>query len=217
MADGYLYKANATTWSKSVCKKSNATTFTDGVVKHSNATTWFDNYPMEQYYTQNFDCTWTQSYEGDGTALFRGTFWKDDIVIGETTNYRGLMGFKQSDIQSFISGGIVTDVKLLINLRETSVNGKPDLQIGKHSYSTYPSTYTGQGDWGDLTAKQFPNNGVGGYWVTLKPSQATLANGTTAISCLCFRAATATAEDMAYFNGRDLGGYTSKLQITVLK
>jgi hypothetical protein len=44
-----------------------------------------------------------------------------------------------------------------------------------------------------------------------------LADKTTAISCLTFRAATATAEDMAYFNGKDLGGYTSKLEITVLK
>lgn len=216
MADGVLYKSG-TAWAKTIAKKMGGTAQTDGKVQHSNGVNWYDNYPMEQYYTQTFDATWTQSYEGDGTQLYRGTFWKDDIVIGETTNYRGLMGFDKSKIQSFINGGTVTGLRLLINLRETSVNGKPDLQIGKYSYSTYPSSYTGQGDWGDQTSKQFPNNGVGGYWVTLKPTQATLADRVTAISCLCFRAATATAEDMAYFNGRDLGGYVSKLEVTVLK
>jgi hypothetical protein len=162
MSDGVLYKSNGSAFSKSQAKKMGGTAQTDGKVQHSNGVTWYDNYPMEQYYTQTFDCTWTQSYEGDGTQLFRGTFWKDDIVIGETTNYRGLMGFDKGKIQTFINGGTVTGLRLLINLRETSVNGKPDLQIGKYTYSTYPSSYTGQGDWGDQTSKQFPNNGVGG-------------------------------------------------------
>jgi hypothetical protein len=217
MADKAFKVSEGTAWHERTVTPSEGTAWHERTVKVTEGTTWYENYPRAAYYTQLFDCTWTQSYEGDGTALYRGTFWKDDIVIGETTNYRGLMGFDKSKIQTFISGGTVTGLRLLINLRETSVNGKPDLQIGKYTYSTYPSTYTGQGDWGDLTAKQFPNNGVGGYWVTLKPTQATLADGVTAISCLCFRAATATAEDMAYFNGRDLGGYISKLEITVLK
>jgi hypothetical protein len=217
MADKLFKVSNGTEWYEKKITPSEGSAWHDRTVKVTNGTSWYLNYPRATYQTQNFDCTWTQSYEGNGTALFRGTFWKDDIVIGETTNYRGLMGFNKNSIQSFISGGTVTGLRLLINLRETSVNGKPDLQIGKYSYSTYPTSYTGQGDWGDLTSKQFPNNGIGGYWVDLKPTQATLADGVTAISCLCFRAATATAEDMAYFNGKDLGGYTSILQVTVYK
>lgn len=221
MGKGVVYKCNGSTWSKSIVKDTSNTsaTWDDGLVKHwdTDTNTWDDNYPMEQYYTQNFDSVWTQSYQGDGVALYNGSFWLDDLVVGDDENFRAIIGFKQSDIQAFINGGKVTGCRLLINLKETSLNGNPDVYFGKHNYNSEPTSYTGQGDWGDQKHKQFPNKGVGGYWVELNPTQATLANQTTAISCILMKAASANVEDMARFNGKVMGGYNSILQITVLK
>lgn len=223
MVKGVVWKCNAAgQWSKCIVQDTgNGTSavYDQGKIQHWNVAenVWHDNYPMEQPYTETFDATWTQSYMGDGTQLYRGSFWLDDLVVGDDENFRALIGFNKSAIQSHINGGVVTDVKLLINLKETSLNGNPDVYFGKYTYSTYPTSYTGQGDWGDQTHKQFPNKKYGGYWVTLKPTQATLADKVTAISCICMKAATANVEDMARFNGRSLGGYVSKLQITVVK
>lgn len=215
MSDGVLYKYNASAPSKAVSRRFTASTMNDGIIKHANASTWFKNYPMEQYYTENFDVKWTQSYQGDGVALFNGTFWEHDLVVGDDENFRALMGFDKNAIQAFIGSGVVTAVKLLINLKETSLNGYPDVYFGKHSYGSEPTSWTGAADWGDQTHKQFPNKGVGGYWIDLKATQATTADMKTAISGIAMKAASANVEDMARFNG--ITTYTSKLQITVLK
>lgn len=217
MADKNFLVSEGTAWHERLVQPTQGTAWYEKTVKVSNGADWFVSYPREKYYTQNFDATWTQAYQGDGVPLYRGTYWLDDIVVGDDPNFRGLVGFKQSDLQAFIGDGVVTSCKLLLNLKETSLNGKPDVIFGKYSYNTYPSSYTGQGDWGDQTIKQFPNQGIGGYWIDLKPTQATLADRKTAISCICMKAATANVEDQARFSGRSLGGYVSKLQLTVLK
>lgn len=217
MGKGVLYKFNASTWSKSQAKKFNATTISNGKVRHANASDWFDNYPMEQSYTETFNATWSQGYNGSGTALDAGV-WQGNIITGSTTNYKGMFGFNQSAIQNFISGGTVTELKLHINCYETTTNGAPDITIGKHSYSSKPSgswNGTTNADWGDYKSFHINNQAVGGYWITLNPTQATLANQTTAIGGIALRGATATNEDMGKFNG--VNSFTTQLQITVLK
>ena len=217
MGKGVLWKANTSTWSKTICKKFTTSTMSDGKIRHADTTNWYDNYPMEQYFTETFNATWSQGYNGSGTALDAGV-WQGNIITGSTTNYKGMFGFNQSAIQNFISGGTVTELKLLINCYETTANGSPDVTIGKHSYSSKPSgSWNGStnADWGDYSSLHVPNQQLGGYWVTLKPTQATLANMSTAIGGIALRGATATNEDMGKFNG--VNSFTTKLQITVLK
>lgn len=218
MADGVLYKANATAWSKTVNKRFNATTVIDGNVKHANATTWFKNYPMIQSYTQTFNATWSQGWKGDGTAL-DDTAWYGNIITGSTTNYRGMLGFSQSAIASFIGSGTVTAAKLLVNCYETTTNGAPDVQLGKHSYTAEPaqgSTWNGSTntDWTNFATLHVPNQALGGYWVTLHPDQIRMSNG-VAIGGIALRGATATSEDMGKFSG--VSSFNSQLQITVSK
>lgn len=214
MSDGYLYKFNATTYSKSVAKKFNATTVSDGVVKHANAATWYKNYPMTQVYTSTFNATWSQGWLGDGTRLDDGV-WNGNIITGSTTNYRGMLGFSQSAIKSFIGTGVVQSARLLIHCYETTTNGAPDVQIGKHTYTAEPAgTWTGANAyWDDMSTLHVNNNALADYWVTLKPSQI-LYNG-NAIGGVALRGATATNEDMGKFSG--VNTFTSKLEITVLK
>jgi hypothetical protein len=219
MSDGVLYKFNASTWSKSVCKKFNASAVSDGVVKHANASSWFKNYPMEQYYTQQFNATWSQGWKWDGTRLDEGV-WQENIITGSSTGYRGMLGFNQSAIQAFLGPaqfGNVTSAKLWINCYETTTNGSPDVQIGKHSYSSKPAgTWTGQNtDWGDLSNLHVPNKAYGGYMIVLNNTQITQMDGYTAIGGFALRGLTNTDEDMGKFNG--VLSYNSLLEITVLK
>jgi hypothetical protein len=214
MSDGVLYKANATTWSKSQAKKFNATTISDGQARHANATSWFDNYPMEQSYVSTFAATWSQGWRGDGVRLDDGV-WQGNILVGSTTNYRGMIGFSQSAIAAFIAGGTVTSARLLINCYETTTNGAPDVEIGKHSYTSKPAgTWSLQNSyWGDLANLHVPNKATGGYWVTLNPSQI-LYNG-VAIGGVALRGQAATDENHGKFSG--VSSFSSKLEITVLK
>lgn len=220
MGKGVLYKATTSSWSKTICKKFTTSTMNDGKVMHADATTWYDNYPMEQYYTQTFDATWSQGYNGSGTALDTGV-WQGNILTGSTTNYKGMFGFDQGAIQAHLGSGMfgnVTSAKLWINCYETSLNGAPDVTIGKHSYNSKPAgSWNGStnADWGDAKSLHVPNQALGGYMIVLNNSQITLANGYTAIGGFALRGASATNEDMGKFNG--VSSYTSKLEVTVLK
>ena len=217
MGKGVIYKSNGTTWSKSTVQDTGndtSTVWDAGVIKHCNGTTWYDNYPMEQYYTSTFNATWSQGWRGDGVRLDDGV-WQGNILVGSTTNYRGMLGFSQSAIAAFIAGGTVTSAKLLVNCYETTLNGAPDVQFGKHTYTSKPSgTWTGQNTWWtDQASLHVPNGATGGYWVTLNPSQL-LYNG-VAIGGFALRGEAATDENHGKFSG--VSSFTSKLQITVLK
>jgi hypothetical protein len=219
MGKGVLYKSNGSSWSKSLARKANDSRVADTIVKHSDGSSWYDNFPMEQYYTKTFIATWSQGWRGDGVRLDDGV-WKGNILVGSTTNFRGMLGFNKNDIQAFLGPnkfGNVTSARLLINCYETTTNGSPDVQIGKHSYASKPAgTWTGQNsDWGDLSSLHVPNQALGGYWVTLKPTQITLADGYTAIGGFSFRAEAATNENHGKFNG--VSSFASKLEVTVLK
>jgi hypothetical protein len=220
MTKGELLKANATAWSKSQSSKMSASAITDGTVQHANASTWFDNYPMEELFTQTFNATWSQGWLGSGTRLDDGV-WQGNVITGSTNNYRGMFGFNKSAIQSFLASGIdfggVQSARLHINCYETTVNGSPDVRIGKHSYTSEPAgTWTGQNaDWGDQSTLHVPNQALGGYWIDLNPTQITLADKRTAIGGIALMGASATNEDMGKFNG--VNSFTSQLEITVLK
>jgi hypothetical protein len=219
MSDGVLYKANASTWSKSQAKKFTASAISDGKVRHANATTWFDNYPMEQYYTKNFNATWSQGWRGDGVRLDDGV-WKGNVLVGSTTGFRGMIGFNQAEIQAFLGPnkyGNVTSARVLINCYETTTNGSPDVQVGKHSYTSKPAgSWTGQNtDYGNGATLHVPNQATGGYWVELPPATITLVDGYTAIGGIALRAASNTDENHGKFSG--VSSFNSILQITVLK
>jgi hypothetical protein len=215
LSKGVLYKFNASSASKSQSKKMSASAITDGKVRHANATTWYDNYPMEQLYTQKFVATWSQGWKGDGTRL-DDTAWFNRIIVGSTTGYRGMYGFNQSAIASFIGSGSVQSARLHLHCRETTTNGSPDVQFGKHSYTSEPSgTWTGQNtDWTNYSSLHVPNQAIGGYWVNLNPSQIRLSNG-NAIGGITLRAESNTAENMGHFSSYT--DFTTELEITVLK
>jgi hypothetical protein len=215
VSDGKLYMYDGTSYSKSQSKFFSATNVYDGKVRHANATTWYDNYPMEQYYTQLFNTTWTQGYQGDGLALYNGTFWEHDLVVGDPTNFRGLIGFNKSEMNAFIGSGVVTKMRLRLHLKETSTNGKPDVHIGKHVFNSEPGSYDGYEKtyWQDYTPKQFPNQAYGTYWVDINDTQAYF-NGSV-LGGIALAGHTATAEDMARFTGYTK--FTTQLELTVLK
>jgi hypothetical protein len=215
MTKGVIYKFNATTYSDSKCEKANATTWTDGNIEHANATTWYDNYPMTALYTDTFNATWSQGWMGDGTRL-DDTAWYGRVITGSTTGYRGMYGFNQGAIASFIGSGVVQSARFHVHCRQTTTNGSPDVHIGKHSYTSEPAgTWTGQNaDWGGYSSLHVPNGAVGGYWVNLNPSLIRMSNG-VAIGGLALRGATNTAEDTGHFSGYT--EFTTQLEITVLK
>lgn len=225
MGKGVVWKCNGSAWSKSQVKDTGngtSTAWDDGLIKHWNsvASTWDMNYPMETLQTKTFTATWSQGWRGDGVRLDDGV-WKGNIITGSTTNYRGMFGFNKTDIQNFLGTGDfgnVQSAKLLINCYETTSNGSPDVVIGKHSYTGEPSgNWNGatNADWGDASSLHVSNNALGGYWVTLNPTQITLSDKRTAIGGVALRGASATNEDMGKFNG--VSSYATKLEITVLK
>jgi hypothetical protein len=215
MSDGVLYKANATTWSKSQSKKFNATTISDGNIKHANASAWFKNYPMEQEYTQNFSVQWTQGYNGSGIKLDPAT-WGDDLFTGDTVGFQSMLGFDKNAIQSFVGNGQILSVKLHINLKSTSTNGSPDVYFCPHVYASLPSSLN-LSNWNKnyRSSFHFPNKAYGGYWVDLtkdhikNPSTGAFWNG------IAMYGFTNTAEDSGRWTGKS--GYNSELQIKVLK
>lgn len=220
MTKGVLYKFNASTYSKSFAKKYNGNAESDGKVMHGNASTMFDNYPMEQEFTQTFDVKWSNGWRGDGVKLDKGV-WQTNILVGSTTNYMGMYGFDKNAIQAFLAPnkdfGGVTKALLYVNCYETTTNGSPDVLIGKHSYaSEVAGTWNGQNtDYGDSSKLHVPNQALGGYQVTLNPSQITLADRRTAIGGIAIKGETATSENHGKFNG--VNSYNTRLIITVLK
>jgi len=220
MANGVLKKCNGSAWTNSLAKKCNGSAWTNGVVKHCNGSAWFDNYPMEAEQTATFTATWSQGFRGDGVRLDDGV-WQGNILTGSTTDYKGMLGFDKNAIQAFLGTGDfgnVVKARILINCYETTTNGSPDIQIGKHSYASEPSgNWDGKtnADWGDLKNFHIDNNKTGGYWISLNPTQITLADKKTAIGGITLRGQSATNENHGKFNG--VSSFASKLEITVLK
>ena len=132
-----------------------------------------------------------------------------------------MLGFNKTAIQNFIASGVdfggVQSAISKINCYETTLNGSPDVRVGKHSYTSEPAgSWTGQNaDWGDQSTLHVPNQATGGYWVTLNPTQITLADKRTAIGGIALMGASATSEDMGKFSG--ISSYNTRLEITVLK
>jgi hypothetical protein len=219
MGKGVLYKYNGSAESKSLCNRYNGITQYNGKIMHSDNTQMYDNYPMEQYITKTFYATWSQGWLGNGTRLDEGV-WQQNILVGSTTGFRGMLGFDKNAIQAHLGPntfGNVTSAKLWINCYETTTNGSPDVQIGKHSYTSKPAgTWTGQNtDFGDYAPLHVPNQALGGYMINLNPTQITLADGRTAIGGFALRAEANTSENHGKFNG--VKTYASRLDVTVLK
>jgi hypothetical protein len=219
MGKGVLYKYNGSAESKTFCNRYDGVTQYVGKIMHSNDTTMFDNYPMEEYITKTFYATWSQGWLGSGTRLDDGV-WQGNILVGSTTGYRGMLGFNQGAIQAHLGPnkfGNVTEAKLWVNCYETTVNGSPDVAIGKHSYSSKPAgTWTGQNtDYGNKATLHVPNGQLGGYMINLPIETVTLADGYTAIGGFALKAVDNTNENHGKFNG--VNSYASRLDITVLK
>ena len=215
MGKGELLKANATAWSKSQSSKMSATAITDGKVQHANASTWYDNYPMVQEWEWDFGVQWTQGYNASGVKLDPAT-WGDDLFTGDTVGFQSMLGFDKTAIQNFVAAGEILSVKLLINLKSTSLNGSPDVYFVPHTYSSIPSSLN-RDNWNEnyKSSYKFPNKSYGGYWIDLTknhifhPSVGFYFNG---IGMYGF---TNTAEDSGRWNGRS--SFNSLLRIKVLK
>jgi hypothetical protein len=220
MAKGVLKKCNGSAWTNSIAKKCNGSAWTEGIVKHCDGSNWYENYPMVAEQTATFTATWSQGFRGDGVRLDDGA-WQGNVLVGSTTDYKGMFGFDKNAIQAFLGSddfGNVVKARLLINCYETTTNGSPDVEIGKHSFTSEPSgNWDGKtnADWGDDTKLNIPNRATGGYWVTLRPTQITMADKKTAIGGIALRGVTATNENHGKFNG--VSSFASKLEITVLK
>ena len=123
---------------------------------------------------RNIYATWSQGFRGDGVRLDDGV-WKGNILTASTTDYRGMLGFDKNAIQAFLGSGDfgnVLSARLLINCYETSSNGAPDIQIGKHSFASKPSgNWDGKtnADWGDLKDFHINNNSNGRLLDKLEP------------------------------------------------
>ena len=65
--------------------------------------------------------------------------WGDDLFTGDTIGFQSMLGFDKNDIQTFVADGSITSVKLLINLKSTSLNGSPDVYFCPHVYSSVPA------------------------------------------------------------------------------
>ena len=217
MSDGVLYKANGSSWSKSQAKKFNGSSMSDGWVRHSNGSSWYDNYPMEQVYTQSFNVTWTQAYNGSGVKLDAAT-WGDHPRSGDSINFQGLFGFDRNAMLAFVENGVVQSIKFTCMFDDPSHAGNPTVNFCPHNYASKPSSWSG-------------NNLNKNYKATSKFYQ-TGSDYTRTIDLpvsawnnvnMCGVAiyGTTAAGDSARFAGKTtsngMNAYTSKLEIKVLK
>lgn len=215
MGKGVLWKANNTTWSKSQAKKFNDNAMSDGKVLHSNGVTWYENYPMEQEFTQDFPCTWTQGYTSGGTKLWAPS-WGDHIYSGGGDGFKSFIGFDRNAIQNFVGSGQILYVKLLINLKETSLNGSPIVNFYPHDYGSAPASWSGSGINTNYNSQHsFPNKAYGGYWKDLTANHVKNPSTGVFFQGIAVMPKSNTEWDWAVFNGK--ASYSSKLQIKVLK
>lgn len=218
MSKGELLKANATTWSKSTCNKMSATAITDGKVQHANATTWFDNYPMEQLHQQYFNVVWTQAYNGSGTKLDPAT-WGDHPRSGDSINFHGLFGFDRAAMQSFVAGGEVVKVQILVQFNDPSHAGNPTVHFAPHVYTSKPASYDGiNANFNYMTSSQFNQTGADyNRWIEL-PVGAWLSGN---MGGIVIRGAAPSAGNSAIFSGKTtshgITWFSSLINLEVIK
>lgn len=218
MGKGELLKANATAWSKSQSQKMNATTASDGKVQHANATTWFDNYPMETVQEQYFNVVWTQAYNGSGVKLDAAT-WGDHPRAGDSIGFRGLWGFDNAAMKSFVGTGTIQKLQVEVMFDDPSHAGNPSLRFGAHIYKSKPSS----ANWNDInnlytTDSQFMQTGSNyTRWITL-PNAAWIDGN---MGGMAVWATANTAGNSARFAGKttshSMNSFNTRLLIQVLK
>ncbi|HSW76119.1 MAG TPA: hypothetical protein VLG50_03700 [Candidatus Saccharimonadales bacterium] len=214
MSDGVLYKANASTWSKSVSKKFGSNWVDDGVVKHANASTWFKNYPMEQEYEQYFSSTWSKAYQSAGIPLDTGV-WGDQLWSGGSQMQgKTLIGFDKNAINNFVAAGQLLDIQIIINLEPYTHNGNGTAYFAPHQYTAQPSHF----DWVNInqnyiTSKTFIKGAWGGYWIDLPNTVYTAMNAS--MGGICIYSNDNSDVNSLQFTGRS--GYNTQLYVRVLK
>ena len=214
MSDGVLYKANATTWSKSTAKKFSASAVEDGIVKHANASTWFKNYPMEQQYDAYFSPTWSKAYQSAGIPLDSGV-WGDQLWSGGSQMQgKTLIGYDRTAINNFVANGQILALQILINLVEYTHNGNGTADFAPHVYTYQPSSYDGnQVNKNYSTAKTFTKGAWGGYWISLPLTAYTAMN--QQFAGVCIYAPDTSDVNSLQFSGKN--EFNSQLYISVLK
>jgi hypothetical protein len=218
MGKGVLYKANANSWSDSICTKMNASIKSFGVIRHANATTWYDNYPMEQLQEQYFDVVWTQAYNSSGQKLDAAT-WGDHPRAGDSVGFRGLWGFDNTAMKNFVGSGVIQKIQIEVKFDDPSHAGNPSLKFGAHINKTKPNTSS----WDDinnlyLTSNTFNQTGSDyTRWITL-PNAAWLGGNMAGVAVW---ASSNTAANSARFAGKttshNLSWFNTRLLIQVLK
>ena len=220
MSDGVLYKYNATTWSKSQAKKYNASVISDGKVRHANATAWFDNYPMEQVFTDTFDVTWTQAFNGSAVKLDSATYGNHPRS-GDSVNFHGFFGFDRPAMQAFVANGIVQSIEITVMFADPSHGGNPIVNFSPHTYLNWTEAVNA-GNFNKLnknikTTSTFVQTG-GNFERTISLPVSAWSGGQMGGVGIW---GTATAANSARFAGditsHNLNAYTTKLEIQVLK
>jgi hypothetical protein len=197
-----------------------ATTVLDGRVKHANATTWYDNYPMEQLFTQTFNVTWTQGFNGSAVRLDSATYGNHPRS-GDTVNFHGFFGFDRPAMQAFVAGGVVHSIKITVMFVDPAHSGNPTVNFGPHTYLNW-SEAVNAGNFNKLnksivTTSQFVQTG-GNFTRTISLPVSAWSGGQMGGVGIW---GTATAANSARFAGdqtsNGVTAYTTQLELQVLK
>jgi hypothetical protein len=197
-----------------------ATTVLDGRVKHANATTWYDNYPMEQVFTDTFDVTWTQGFNGSAVKLDSATYGNHPRS-GDSINFHGFFGFDRPAMQSFVGTGVVQSLKITVMFIDPSHSGNPIVNFGPHTYLNWTEAVNA-GNFNKLnksikTTSQFFQTG-GNFTRTISLPVSAWSGGQMGGVGIW---GDATAANSARFAGdatsNGVTAYTTKLEIQVLK
>jgi curved DNA-binding protein CbpA len=217
MADGVIYKYNATTFSESQAKKFNASAISDGRVRHANATTWFDNYPMEREFTETFPVSWTHGYNGAGAKLDEAT-WGNHPRSGDSVDFKGVWGFDRTAMRNFVADGRITLIQLKIKFIDPSHAGNPSVWFAPHTVTSKPTQWNEANVNTSYQVKSIFYQTGSDIVRTITFSDAAWMGGNLA----GFRAdGTTAAGDSARFAGtttsHGVNAYTSQITIRVIK
>lgn len=100
-------------------------------------------------FTKTYSATWSRMYnsggspypEGDDYSVYQGYYFVDGV---SSSNYKTLLGFPYSTIQSNLSGATIQKVELIFTVGSTPLDTGFTAIIGTHNSSTVrPSSYPG--------------------------------------------------------------------------
>ena len=131
-----------------------STVFDSGKVRHcDDGVTWYDNYPMEAIFDKYFNATWSAGFDKYGNILATKDYG-DHPRAGGTQEYKGMWGFDNAAIKSFISGGEVQQMMIEVNFADPDHAGTPLLTFAPHDRKTKPNSFNFLNVWESYDVSQ---------------------------------------------------------------